>query len=70
MIAQAEVLVNNAGNGMPGGISDVPDDILRMTTDVCYLAPAELCRQAIPRLLRRPRRQRVLDGRHRGLIPV
>jgi short-subunit dehydrogenase len=48
-----DVLVNNAGNGMPGGVSDVPDDVLRMTTEVCYLAPAEFCRQVIPRLLRR-----------------
>jgi short-subunit dehydrogenase len=48
-----DVLVNNAGNGMPAGFADAPDDILRMTTEVCYLAPAELCRQAIPRMLRR-----------------
>jgi uncharacterized protein len=48
-----DVLVNNAGNGMPASFADAPDDILRMTTEVCYLAPAELCRQAIPRMLRR-----------------
>ena len=48
-----DVLVNNAGNGMPAGLADAPDDILRMTTEVCYLAPAELCRQVIPRMLRR-----------------
>jgi short-subunit dehydrogenase len=48
-----DVLVNNAGNGDPCGFTDAPDDALRMTTEVCYLAPAELCRQAIPRMLRR-----------------
>jgi short-subunit dehydrogenase len=48
-----DVLVNNAGNGLPDGFTDAPDDILRMTTEVCYLAPAELCRQVIPGMLRR-----------------
>ncbi len=48
-----DVLVNNAGNGLPGGFTEAPDDTLRMTTEVCYLAPAELCRQAIPRMLQR-----------------
>ncbi len=48
-----DVLVNNAGNGLPCGFTDAPDDVLRLTTEVCYLAPAELCRQAIPRMLRR-----------------
>ncbi len=48
-----DVLVNNAGNGVPAGFTDAPDDVLRMTTEVCYLAPAELCRQAIPRMLKR-----------------
>jgi uncharacterized protein len=48
-----DVLVNNAGNGVPCGFTDAPDDALRMTTEVCYLAPAELCRQAIPGMLRR-----------------
>ncbi len=48
-----DVLVNNAGNGLPCGFADAPDDVLRMTTEVNYLAPAELCRQAIPRMLGR-----------------
>ena len=33
--------------------TDAPDDELRQVTEVNYLAPAELCRQAIPRMLRR-----------------
>jgi uncharacterized protein len=48
-----DVLVNNAGNGVPCGFTDAPDDVLRMITELDYLAPAELCRQAIPRMLRR-----------------
>jgi uncharacterized protein len=48
-----DVLVNNAGSGVAAGFTDAPDDALRMTTEVCYLAPAELCRQAIPGMLRR-----------------
>ena len=48
-----DVLVNNAGLGTPGGFADAPGDELRQVTEVNYLAPAELCRQAIPRMLRR-----------------
>ena len=48
-----DVLVNNAGVGTPGAFTDAPDDDLRRVTEVNYLAPAELCRQAIPRMLRR-----------------
>jgi short-subunit dehydrogenase len=48
-----DVLVNNAGGGVAQGFTDAPDDALRMTTELDYLAPAELCRQAIPRMLRR-----------------
>jgi uncharacterized protein len=52
-VGPVDVLVNNAGDGVPGGFTDAPHDVLRMTTEVCYLAPAELCRQAIPRMLGR-----------------
>jgi short-subunit dehydrogenase len=48
-----DVLVNNAGIGVACGFTDAADDVLRMTTEVNYLAPAELCRQVIPRMLRR-----------------
>ena len=48
-----DVLVNNAGLGTPGGFADVSGDELRQVTEVNYLAPAELCRQAIPRMLAR-----------------
>ena len=45
-----DVLVNNAGIGPPAAFTDEPDH-LRQITQVNYLAPAELCRQAIPRML-------------------
>ena len=48
-----DVLVNNAGIESTAGFIDAPDDELRRVTDVNYLAPAELCRQAIPGMLRR-----------------
>ena len=48
-----DVLVNNAALGTPGGFADVSGAELRQVTEVNYLAPAELCRQAIPRMLRR-----------------
>ena len=48
-----DVLVNNAGIGSPAAFTDAPDDDLRRVTEVNYLAAAELCRQAIPRMLRR-----------------
>lgn len=47
---QIDVLVNNAGIGPPAAFTDGPDH-LREITQVNYLAPAELCRQAIPRML-------------------
>jgi uncharacterized protein len=46
-----DVLVNNAGVGTPAVFADASD--LRETTQVNYLAPAELCRQAIQRMLGR-----------------
>jgi short-subunit dehydrogenase len=48
-----DVLVNNAGIGIACGFTDAADDVLRTTTEVNYLAPAELCRQVIPGMLRR-----------------
>jgi short-subunit dehydrogenase len=48
-----DVLVNNAGLDAAGGFADAPGDELRQVAEVNYLAPAELCRQAIPRMLRR-----------------
>jgi short-subunit dehydrogenase len=48
-----DILVNNAGIGSPAAFTDAPDEDLRQVTEVNYLAPAELCRQAIPRMLRR-----------------
>lgn len=48
-----DVLVNNAGAGTPAAFTDAPDRDLRFVTEVNYLAPAELCRQVIPGMLRR-----------------
>ena len=48
-----DVLVNNAALGTPGSFADVSGDELREVTEVNYLAPAELCRQVIPRMLDR-----------------
>jgi short-subunit dehydrogenase len=48
-----DVLVNNAGIGTPAAFTDAPDEDLRQVTEVNYLAPTELCRQAIPRMLGR-----------------
>jgi short-subunit dehydrogenase len=48
-----DVLVNNAGVGVPAAFTDAPDDDLRQVTQVNYLAPAELCRKIIPRMLGR-----------------
>lgn len=48
-----DVLVNNAGIEITKGIADTTEAELRQITQVNYLAPAELCRQAIPRMLRR-----------------
>jgi short-subunit dehydrogenase len=48
-----DVLVNNAGIESTAGFADAPDDELRRVTEVNYLGPAELCRQAIPRMRRR-----------------
>lgn len=48
-----DVLVNNAGIDITKSITDTTADELQRITQVNYLAPAELCRQAIPRMLRR-----------------
>lgn len=50
-----DVLINNAGLDSTAGFTDAPDDELRKVTEVNYLAPAELCRQVIPGMLRRGR---------------
>lgn len=53
-VGPIDVLVNNAGiDNSTGGFADAPEDDLRKVTQVNYLAPAELCRQAIPRMLHR-----------------
>jgi uncharacterized protein len=48
-----DVLVNNAGIGTPADFANASSEHLRQMTEVNYLAPAELCRQAIPRMLGR-----------------
>jgi uncharacterized protein len=48
-----DVLVNNAGEVVVAGFTAVHADDLRRVTQVNYLAAAELCRQAIPRMLQR-----------------
>lgn len=52
-VGPIDVLVNNAGIESTAGFADAPDEELRRVTEVNYLAPAELCRQAIPRMLSR-----------------
>jgi uncharacterized protein len=48
-----DVLVNNAGVESTASFIDSSPDALRRITEVNYLAPVELCRQAIPPMLRR-----------------
>lgn len=48
-----DVLVNNAGVGSSAHFAGAPTEHLRQITEVNYLAPAELCRQVIPRMLER-----------------
>ena len=48
-----DVLVNNAGLGTGGDFATASADMLRQVTQVNYLAPAELSRQVIPRMLQR-----------------
>jgi short-subunit dehydrogenase len=48
-----DILVNNAGIESAVGFPDVSAEHLRTVTQVNYLAPAELCRQVVPRMLRR-----------------
>ena len=48
-----DVLVNNAGLESTDSIWRAPDEELQRVTQVNYLSPAELCRQAIPLMLRR-----------------
>jgi uncharacterized protein len=48
-----DVLVNNAGVGLPVAFIESPPEDVREVTQVNFLAPAELCRQAIPRMLER-----------------
>jgi len=48
-----DVLVNNAGIDITKAITDTTEEELRRITQVNFVAPAELCRQAIPRMLRR-----------------
>ncbi|MEV3902469.1 SDR family NAD(P)-dependent oxidoreductase [Mycobacterium sp. NPDC050551] len=48
-----DVLVNNAGIESTAGFADAPDGELQRVTQVNYLAPAELCRRATPRMLSR-----------------
>jgi short-subunit dehydrogenase len=52
-VGPVDVLVNNAGIGIAAAFVDAGADDLREVTQVNYLAPAELCRQVIPRMLTR-----------------
>jgi uncharacterized protein len=52
-VGPIDVLVNNAGIGTPADFAIASNDHLRQITEVNYLAPAELCRQVIPRMLER-----------------
>jgi short-subunit dehydrogenase len=48
-----DVLVNNAAQIVVAGFTDTPTSELRKVVEVNFLAAAELCAQAIPRMLRR-----------------
>jgi short-subunit dehydrogenase len=48
-----DVLVNNAGVEDTGAFLDTTNARIRAVTEVNYFAPAELCRQVIPRMLGR-----------------
>lgn len=48
-----DIVVNNAGIDLTGGFAETTADQLRQLVAVNLLAPAELCRQAIPRMRRR-----------------
>jgi short-subunit dehydrogenase len=48
-----DVLVNNAGIGAPGALWELPADEIERTVRLNLTVPLELCRQAIPRMLRR-----------------
>lgn len=48
-----DVLVNNAGVDSTASFTDAPADELRQVTEVNFLAPAELCRQVVPGMVRR-----------------
>lgn len=50
-----DVLVNNAGIQSSGYFATSSAEDLRRATEVNFLAPAELTRQAVPRMLRRGR---------------
>jgi short-subunit dehydrogenase len=50
-----DVLVNNAGVDNGGSILDTTEDELRQLVQVNFVAPAELTRQVLPRMLRRGR---------------
>jgi len=50
-----DILVNNAGLDETRSFTDTTAAELRRITEVNYLAPAELCRQVIPGMLRRGR---------------
>jgi short-subunit dehydrogenase len=65
-----DVLVNNAGIGTPAAFTDAPDDDLRQVTQVNYLAPAELCRKVIPRMLGRGRGHIVNISSMAGCAPL
>jgi uncharacterized protein len=48
-----DVLVNNAGVDATGPFAEMTEEELRQLTQIDYLTPADLCRQAIPRMARR-----------------
>ena len=50
-----DVLVNNAGTDLPGSFWDMAPDDLASIVQINLTTPMELCRQAIPRMLRRGR---------------
>jgi uncharacterized protein len=50
-----DVLVNNAGTERAGHLATLSDDDLEHLVTLNLLAPAELCRQALPGMLRRGR---------------
>ena len=65
-----DVLVNNAGVDKSGFITEVPAEDVETLFRLNVIAPVELCRQAIPRMLDRGRGHIVVISSMSGVLPA